>query len=140
MQCLSSLKMSLRAYSLMMNIITTNLNKVTILTKDKGRKQFFLSIKLHIWVTHASSQIATMFKLLVILYFYYINTISRDLYFDVLIMNLFLFRLLQVRIVEKEHFKRFLLVCLRGKWITWQRGNCVSCLVLVVISLGLWGA
>ena len=43
MQCLSSLKMSLRAYSLMMNIITINLNKVTVLTKDKGRKQFFFN-------------------------------------------------------------------------------------------------
>ena len=41
MQCLSSLKILFRAYSLMMNSITKILNKVSILTKDKDRKQVF---------------------------------------------------------------------------------------------------
>ena len=71
-----------------MNSITRSLNIVAILTKNRDRKQMFLSIKLYIRLTHARSvsriynfidknicfrslffvEIATMFKLLVILF------------------------------------------------------------------------
>ena len=38
-----------------MNSITRSLNIGAILTKNKDQKQTFLSIKLHIWLTHARS-------------------------------------------------------------------------------------
>ena len=44
-----SLKISFWAYNLMMNSIPRILNIVAILTKNKDRKQIFLSIKLYKW-------------------------------------------------------------------------------------------
>ena len=72
----------------MMNSITRSLNIVAILTKNRDRKQFFLSVRLYVrkWLLASVSQmysfldkkfvfdlffyvkVATMFKLLVILF------------------------------------------------------------------------
>lgn len=41
---------------LKMSSVTRNLNIVAILTKNKDRKQFFMSIKLYIRLTYARSQ------------------------------------------------------------------------------------
>ena len=56
-----SKKISFRAYSSMMNIITRSLNIVTILTKTKIKNKF-LSKKLYIRLTHARSHFQSKYS------------------------------------------------------------------------------